>query len=211
MRCSPPDVIWNDEDRNFSKYFVPFIQVFTDKTATSLSSSAFVAYPLHIVVLNTSAERREWLINNGLTILGFLPASVASVDDSKTDFSSNSFNTPSADDASIIDLRDGISSTSSSYGRETNMLVLQNAISTALNPLEDISLKGYAFTASDSSPWNWFPLLVSYYCDIPEAKLFSLLDMGLGQQCPVFVVHLHHQISTSGLPLPAGIVPIHLR
>ena len=128
MRCSPPDVIWNDEDRTFPKSFVPFIQVFTDKTATSLSSSASVAYPIHLVVLNTSAERLEWLLNNGLTILGFLPASVASVDDSKTDFSSNSLNTPSAYDASIIDLRDGISSTSSSSGRENNMLVLQNDI-----------------------------------------------------------------------------------
>ena len=170
MRCSPPDVIWNDDDPTFPKSFVPFIQVFTDKTATSLSSSAFVAYPIHLVVLNTSAERREWLINNGLTILGFLPASVASGDDSKPDFSSNILNTPSADDASIIDLRDGISSTSSSSGRETNMLVLQNAISTALKSLDDIALKGYAFRASDSSLWNWFPLLVSYCCDIPEAK-----------------------------------------
>ena len=96
------------------------------------------------------------------------------------DFSLNISNATSSDDSPIIDLRDGISSTSSSSGRETDMLVLQNAVSTSLDPLEDISLKVYAFTASDSSAWNWFHLLVSYCCDIPESKMFSLSNMELG-------------------------------
>lgn len=52
---------------------VRFVQVFSDKTATSLISSALVAYPAHVVLLNFSEEYKKKLIQSKQSLLEFLP------------------------------------------------------------------------------------------------------------------------------------------
>lgn len=47
-----------------------------NKAPATLSSSAVVAYPLHVFLLKTHITKREWLINNGDKIIGFLPVSI---------------------------------------------------------------------------------------------------------------------------------------
>ena len=140
---SPDDCFWNDYAVSAPKSMVCFLQLFTDKTATSLSSVAYTAYPIHIVVLNTNPERREWLINNGLTILGFLPATTSSPTSSSISLidGDDTDNLPpvnDTDETPYILLDDDIELTSDTAGRETSMLVLQNCLKRCLTEIEAI-------------------------------------------------------------------------
>ena len=180
--ASPDEtVVWNDNSPSHPRSFVAFCQLFSDKTVSSLGVSAFTAYPIHLVLLNTTPERREWLINNGLTLIGFLPASSASEDDDVDgDIPSHAAkNCGSADDIQLIHLSDGPQLTSSSSGRETNMLVLHHALRQSLRTLDESSSKGFRIHGQDGSVWNAFPTILSYCCDIPEAKNLSAVKHGL--------------------------------
>lgn len=54
--------------------------VFSDKTDSSLNFSAFIDCHIHYVFLNMSHSKREWLVNNGYTIIGFIPPSLSEYD-----------------------------------------------------------------------------------------------------------------------------------
>lgn len=49
----------------FSLSLVTYVQLFSHKKTTTLTSFTFVAYTLHTVILDKSTEKREWIINNG--------------------------------------------------------------------------------------------------------------------------------------------------
>ena len=176
-------VIWNEDSPSTPRSFVGYLQLFSDKTATTLTSSAFVAYPLHAVLLNTTPEEREWLINNGYTIIGFLPVSIS-------DFQSGPGDVETAEkdlvnDVSIIEpLDDDVRLTSTSEGREQNMLVLHNALKTALRALEGVTTTGFLVTSRKLGTWRCFPAVVSYCADIPEAKNLTTVKHGLAVTRP---------------------------
>lgn len=50
---------------------------FPKQTATTLTSSAFIPYEIHAVLLHTTQEKREWLINNEYTLIGLSPVSIS--------------------------------------------------------------------------------------------------------------------------------------
>lgn len=75
MSSGDGSVFWNYTDNGFPRSFVGLVQIFSDKTATMLKSSAYFAYKIYIFLLNTSPQKREWLINDGFTIFVFLPVS----------------------------------------------------------------------------------------------------------------------------------------
>ena len=54
-------------------FFTGMVQLFSDKTHTSLSSTAFVGYPLHVVLLKFRPEFVEHCIRSGKTCVAFLP------------------------------------------------------------------------------------------------------------------------------------------
>lgn len=48
------------------------LQVFRDKTATVLKSTAIVSYLVQSLPLNRSAVYQWWLVEDGLRLVGFL-------------------------------------------------------------------------------------------------------------------------------------------
>lgn len=64
----------NDDDSETPELFLELIQTYSDKTATSLSCNAPVAYPVHVVRLNLNEEQKRCLIDHENTVLGFLLA-----------------------------------------------------------------------------------------------------------------------------------------
>lgn len=176
-------VVWNDNIPSTPRSFVGFLQFFSDKTATTLTSSAFVAYPLHAVFLNTSPEHREWLINNGYTIIGFLPVSTSDSNTEQNDMDSTAKDSLDGD-SNVEPLDDEVRLTSTSNGREQNMLVLHNALKTALKSLEDVAPTGFLVSSRSSGTWRCFPALVSYCADIPEAKNLTTVKHGLAVTRP---------------------------
>lgn len=53
------------------KSFVGFLQVFSGKTGAMVESTALVAPPIHVVLLNSSAVYQWWLVQEGLDLVGF--------------------------------------------------------------------------------------------------------------------------------------------
>lgn len=56
------------------KSFVWFIQVISNMTLMTQKIAPLAAYLVHAILLNVSAKRQKWLICNGYTMIGFLPA-----------------------------------------------------------------------------------------------------------------------------------------
>lgn len=67
--------MWIENSDGRVKSLVALIQLFSDKPAKTLKSTASVAYHLNAVLVNVAARGRQWLIDNGPTLVGFLPAS----------------------------------------------------------------------------------------------------------------------------------------
>lgn len=61
---------WNEKFDEEGKSFVGCAQMFSDKTAPTLKSTAVVAQPVHRVSLNCSKSQKQWLIDNGLSLVG---------------------------------------------------------------------------------------------------------------------------------------------
>lgn len=53
-----------------------FVQLFSDKTATTLKSSAVVVYTVHVVLVSSSAVYWWWFVENGLTLVEFFPMKI---------------------------------------------------------------------------------------------------------------------------------------
>lgn len=69
-------VVWNDNNNDLPLSFFGFLQVFPDKNAFAVSISALVSYTEHVLFLNKSTLKLGYLINNGYTIIEFLPLSI---------------------------------------------------------------------------------------------------------------------------------------
>lgn len=59
-------------ERGECKWIVGFLQVVSDKTVIMLKSTVLVAYPVYAGLLNSFTLYWWWLVENGLTLVGFL-------------------------------------------------------------------------------------------------------------------------------------------
>ena len=71
MKDVRSNVVWYDGSER--KSFVGFLQVFTDKTVTSLKVGSVTAYVVHVTLLNATKKFHRKLIQSGKTIVVFLP------------------------------------------------------------------------------------------------------------------------------------------
>ena len=67
---SNPSEFWHDRTSN-GHHFTGIKQIYSDKSATSLKSSAVNSYPVHITLLNFNDSFRTRKIVEGKTILGY--------------------------------------------------------------------------------------------------------------------------------------------
>lgn len=64
---------WTDKSNANANLLVTFIQVFSDITAITLSSTALVAYPVYTIFLSILARIKQWFTGDGDTLESFLP------------------------------------------------------------------------------------------------------------------------------------------
>lgn len=64
--------IWNVVD-SYTPYLPALIQMYSDKSGTTLKTSPFRFYPVHFTVLNFNYISRKRHIMNDRTIVGYLP------------------------------------------------------------------------------------------------------------------------------------------
>ncbi len=58
------------------KSTVSFLQIYSDKTCTSLNHAGATFYPIHLNQLNYSSKEREKIVRSGQSILGLLPLNI---------------------------------------------------------------------------------------------------------------------------------------
>lgn len=73
MSSGDSSVRWIDDGAVMGKSFIGLVQIYTDKTVTTFKSNSLVAYPINVVFLNFKPRFRRFLIDNGYTLIGFLP------------------------------------------------------------------------------------------------------------------------------------------
>lgn len=113
LSCKDVNVFCNDCNHSLSASFVEYLQLISDKTAATVISSAFVSYPRHVVLLNTSPVRGELIINNGYTIISFLIVSISDFNKEKDDSIGDIIDA----DCQILPLDDDFRLTSTTEGR----------------------------------------------------------------------------------------------
>ena len=209
MASSDDTVFWSENENN--KSFPGFIQIFTDKTVTTLKPGGMVAHAVHVTFINFTKQFRRYLITHGHTIVGFLPtASISRGTHSKiTEETDNnllysSIPTPPIEDlceeeyqpahssckpiksgeGHVIALEDNIGLTSSNSGRQVKILLIHNCMKEILKPLMQTVVSGFPIHKATDICWTCFPFLVSFCCDIPEAKDIAAILHNLNTRCP---------------------------
>jgi len=141
----------------------------------TLKSNAMVAYPVHVVLLNATPSFRRWLIDNGHTLVGFLPVEFLP-DDTYGDGDDEYCDADG--DVSVVQLDDFITHTSNKTGRLLKLEMLHKSMKKILEPLRALLDRGFSVKDKSGHVWNCFPKMVSYCCDIPEAKDMSGVKHG---------------------------------
>lgn len=123
-----------------------YIEIFSDKTVTTMKSSALVVYLVHAVVLKLSIWFRRRLIWNGLTPIGFLLCSVAAMKREKNveriyseELSVNGFLS-----SMLIRLLDSVRRTSTCTACKERIIVLHEAMRQLLGSFLECGEQGFS-------------------------------------------------------------------
>ena len=176
----PKNVIFEDNNLHNCPSFVGFLQCFSDKTAASLSTNSFVAYPFHIVFMNFKPAFRDYLIEKGYTIAAFLPTT--DEDSGKVVDSDDSFVLDeerleeNVDDFIEVEAVEEI--TNGKNERYEGMKMFRMCIEQILFDIMHNSNEGFEVT-HDNKRWRCFSVLCSYCCDILEGKEIFGIRHGL--------------------------------
>jgi len=214
VKTSPDkSVYWSNRKESLS--FPGFIQIFTDKTVTTMKANGMAAHAVHAVFLNASKTFRRSLIQNGHTIVGFLPTYILDVSPSsflntvddvpqniilrETDqdelisadlisANNNAHGKQDTDSTSeIVELLDNLTLTSTAKGRQVKIGLLYSAMKRILKGASDSSVNGFPIELLDGESKICFPMLISYCCDIPEAKDMSAVKHNLSTPFPCHI------------------------
>lgn len=204
MTSTEADVMWHNCGNKQS--FVGFLQMFTDKTVTTLKIGGIAAHVVHATFLNFSKRLRKKLIHEGKTIVGFLPTGTKDVeagvlkvsdrtcieqmtdgiiedveDDVVCEERENVIETDA--DEEIVALMDKVLLTSTTAGRRIKLGILHNSMLNILKPALTVCVRGFHIAAF-SRTWVCHPMFMSYCCDIPEAKDMSAVRNSLNTNFP---------------------------
>lgn len=142
-------VSWRTKQRDGEESFVGFLQLYSDKSQTSMKSSAFSLYPFHATLLNLTEDARREQIVSGRSVVAYLPVSLGGSQAS----------------------RNCIDSMSRDEYRSVYRQVVHAAIDRALCPLREKCYPGMECTDKSGFRYRLHPVIGSYCADIPEAHL----------------------------------------
>lgn len=146
------------------------------KTASPFSRSKFISYPIHAVFLNmrTSKENSYSKMATQYTV----PSSLLVWMCCRKWRPSLRYERNKKDGSAVQSaLDDDVRLTSSSDGKEQNMLFLQESVTQALNWMGELTHLGFEVLKRPSEPWNGFQTILSYCSDIVEVKSVPAVKM----------------------------------
>ena len=216
MGSQEKGAVWYDD--GIRKSFIGFIQVFTDKTVAALKANSFAAHAVHVTFMNFTKEFRRKMIQEGHTVVGFLPVALEKSDVEPSSSSDNgehninynlllkieteeennnhhqlhpeqteideSQKSAQQSESEIIELNDSNQETTQSKGRHIKQELIFSSMKVMLKPLLHASKIGFKCKTLDRQNLICFPHLISYCCDIPEAKDMTAVRHNLSTNRP---------------------------
>lgn len=159
------DVFWRTISLHGEQSGVGAIQVYSDKSQTTLGAHALFFYPLHVTLLNFTEEWRRANISSGRTIVAYLPVHNEPLNETK--------NTPT----NAIQIPSKIT-------RLLSLRALHSSINNALQPLAEASFCGLSVQTSDGFRLRLHFMMASYVADLPETEDLLSLKRGSATQSP---------------------------
>ena len=151
-----PSSFWKCE-KHGRPSFAGIIQIYTDKSVTSMKASGFVFYPLHALLMNYNLSSRQRMITGGHTIVGYLPC----------EYSTDGSN--------------GESTIAFGVNRDEKLRILHNAVEMMTVDVKTQLMDGFPVQTSDGKEMTLHPCIGSYVADLPEAKdLLGVLNGNRG-------------------------------
>lgn len=146
------ETLWCTDTNNGGWSFVGMLQLYSDKSRTTLKESAFQFYPFHVTLLNFSDNYRRQCILNGLSLVAFLPVSFYRNINGER-------------------VKSGIN-------RLERLNMLHLSIRYILSELKEVAYRGFSCEDKEGSTRVCHPCIGSYCCDLPESKDLSSVKNG---------------------------------
>lgn len=134
----------------------------------TLKTNSHTHFPLHVAVMNTSIKKKEEMILNGDTVVGYLPTSMEWTREDQEKWET--------------EREDAVGGRGS---RGSKLQVLHNVVEKCLRPLLDKTLSGFEVRDSQGRPRKCHPVLWSYVTDLPEGWDMSSGVHGRCSRCMV--------------------------
>lgn len=145
MSNGSEEIQWNENGNHIQSAPV-LLQIYSDKSHTTLKSSAFSFYPFHVVALNFTDDSKKFMINSGRTVLGYLPTK---------------FDYGASDQSPNINV--GLS-------RQSRIRIIHKCVDLLLEDLVNTQLTGFVSKTADGACLRLHCVVASYVADLPEAK-----------------------------------------
>ena len=164
------DMYWKDKGKHEVPHFPAFLQIYSDKTATTLKSGAVVGYPLHVSLLNFESRFRCKRIKENDTVVGYLSEEYIT------------------EQESTYEERGG---TNDGSARTRKACILNEAMRLALKPIVDSLEHGIPVENRNGTKALAISALVNYTADIPEGKQMSAVLHGSNTSKPCIRCLVH--------------------
>lgn len=143
----------------FPKSFATYIQLFSDKNASSLKVPAQVAYPAHAWLFSFSNEYKQWLEQSGHSLVAFLPIEYVDKQQcANNDLAEMEEFLYRYFSFALVEVEAWIPVTYFYDGRELKKSVLHKAVSIVLPDIDRISFLGFFAELGENFFLNVFGL-----------------------------------------------------
>lgn len=144
------DICWRTLGRDGEQSCIGGLQLFSDKSQTSLKAGALSFYPLHVTLVNFLEDWRRQHICEGRTVTAYLPVGFLTQEK--------------------LDISTGSGKRKKRVTRLELLRALHECVEFVLKPLSSKALTGASFTTSDLLHYRVHFMLSSYIADLPEAE-----------------------------------------
>lgn len=158
------DVMWMTSQECGRESFVGFLQLYSDKSKTSLKRTGVTAYPIHVTLMNFCYPAWKKEIMEERTLAAYLPVGVDYEDD-------------------IWRMSD-ISNPKTSIPRVVKLELLQKAMEEILSPLNSASQSGFPCRNRVGMALQCHPIIAEIAADCPEQKDLACLMHGCQTRRP---------------------------
>ena len=144
------DIIWRRKNKDGCDSFVGYIQLYSDKSKTSLKRTAVSAYPVHVCLMNFTKDGWKQTILDDRSVVAYLPVGVDVEED--------------------VWKMSGVESSKTSIPRAVKSELLHRAFELIFKPLSDITQSGFQCVDKVGNKHHCHPILAEVSADCPEQK-----------------------------------------